>query len=77
MADVSSVLLSQGVLGVMVILETGLIWYLLSEVKRLGDKVQAVSAIAEDFKSLLQDEDRPIRQDLGQTKPLGEAPRKP
>jgi len=54
MTDVDKFLLTQGVLGVFVILETALIWYLLGEVKRLGDKLTEVRTSTARFESFLE-----------------------
>jgi len=53
MDSVTTVLLGQGVLGAMVVLETALIWYLLGEVRRLTDIITEVRQTAEQFKALL------------------------
>jgi len=54
MTDVDKFLLTQGVLGAFVILETALIWYLLGEVKRLGDKLADVRTSTSKFESFLE-----------------------
>jgi len=61
MDAVTTVLLSQGVLGVMVVLETALIWYLLGEVKRLSTKLEDVRTVAEQFRAYL-DQPTPQRE---------------
>jgi len=62
MDAVSTFLLAQGVLGVFVILETALIWYLLGEVKRLSSKLEDVRQVSEQFREFLKEPEPDIKK---------------